>query len=447
MSSHVRPPKIRRKGSRAVVTLSDGSRRRDYALGKFGSRESKNKYEQLLQDWNQSRRRILPNPFPGQAGLDIPLDLTVNELLEKFWNHAQDYYRRPDGTQTTDLSNIKMALRPVKHLYAHTQARLFGPIALKAVRQIMIDGYDHPKFSAQAGVARNTINKRIRRIIKVWKWGAENELVPAMCFEQLQCVEGLRKGRTKARETVKIKPVAEKVIKDTLPHLLPVVAAMVRVQLETAMRPGEVVIMRLQDLDTSGELWTYRPATHKNDWREQDRVIVIGPKAQAMLRPWLEATVGDPTEYLFQPREARQLQDRGRSEGRRTKLWPSHERVRFSRRKAKPSREPRLHYTADTYGRAIARACERAFPFPFPETVTEDNREKWAALHQEEIKAWHKKHRWHPNQLRHTKATEIRRECGRDHARAVLGDTSPAITDVYAERDARLAGEAMELLG
>jgi integrase len=54
---------------------------------------------------------------------------------------------------------------------------------------------------------------------------------------------------------------------------------------------------------------------------------------------------------------------------------------------------------------------------------------------------------WHPHQLRHTKATEIRREAGLDAARAVLGHRSPVVTEVYAEVDQTKAAEVMARLG
>jgi integrase len=54
---------------------------------------------------------------------------------------------------------------------------------------------------------------------------------------------------------------------------------------------------------------------------------------------------------------------------------------------------------------------------------------------------------WHPNQLRHTKATEIRREAGLDAARVVLGHRTPAVTEVYAELDTRKAAEVMARIG
>jgi hypothetical protein len=48
-----------------------------------------------------------------------------------------------------------------------------------------------------------------------------------------------KRGRTEARESDPVKPVARAVVDDTLPVLRPILADMVRVQLETGMRPGE----------------------------------------------------------------------------------------------------------------------------------------------------------------------------------------------------------------
>jgi integrase len=54
---------------------------------------------------------------------------------------------------------------------------------------------------------------------------------------------------------------------------------------------------------------------------------------------------------------------------------------------------------------------------------------------------------WHPNQLRHNAATRLRREFGLDVARAVLGHSSPVVTELYAELDGAKAAEAMERVG
>lgn len=47
--------------------------------------------------------------------------MTVTELLDAFWPHVQKHYRRQDGTPTNEVSDYKLSLRPMKHLYAVKQ--------------------------------------------------------------------------------------------------------------------------------------------------------------------------------------------------------------------------------------------------------------------------------------------------------------------------------------
>jgi hypothetical protein len=75
-----------RQSGQAIVTLSDGDRRRDYLLGTFGSKESKAEYRRLLEEWHVLRRG-LPDPQPSGHELAAG-DLTVAQLLDKFWQHA-----------------------------------------------------------------------------------------------------------------------------------------------------------------------------------------------------------------------------------------------------------------------------------------------------------------------------------------------------------------------
>jgi integrase len=54
---------------------------------------------------------------------------------------------------------------------------------------------------------------------------------------------------------------------------------------------------------------------------------------------------------------------------------------------------------------------------------------------------------WHPNQLRHTKATEVRRVFCLEAAQVTLGHAHARITEVYAERDTRLAADIARKIG
>ena len=56
-------------------------------------------------------------------------------------------------------------------------------------------------------------------------------------------------------------------------------------------------------------------------------------------------------------------------------------------------------------------------------------------------------HSWHPHQLRHNAATELRKEFTLETARIILGHHSAAVTEVYAERDEQEAIEAITKVG
>ena len=47
--------------------------------------------------------------------------------------------------------------------------------------------------------------------------------------------------------------------------------------------------------------------------------------------------------------------------------------------------------------------------------------------------------KWCPNRLRHSAATEIRKQYGLEAAQVVLGHAAADVTQVYAERDLELA--------
>lgn len=77
---------------------------------------------------------------------------------------------------------------------------------------------------------------------------------------------------------------------------------MIDLQLLSGMRPGEACSMRTCDVDRTTQIWTNRPPDHKNTYREQDRVVHLGPKAQALLLPFLKPH--DPAAYVFSPADA-----------------------------------------------------------------------------------------------------------------------------------------------
>jgi integrase len=370
----------------AVVTL-DG---RDHYLGRHGSTESRRAYDRLVAEYLATRAR-------RTAAADPPADLTVNELLLRYWDHARSYYVK-DGRPTSEPETIRQALRPLRELYGDAPARDFGPLALKAVRGAMI----------ARGWCRTYINKQVDRVRRMFAWAAENELVPVAVYQALKTVSGLRKGRSEAREKPPVGPVPDDLVEKTLPRLSPTVAAMVRVQRLTGMRPQEVILMRGADIDRADPAcWVYRPSRHKAQHHDRERLVYLGPRAQAILAPFL---VAEPTGYLFCPRRA-EAQRRAEERARRARPARSGHPARL---KAAPKRSPGEVYDGGAYRKAIRRACQR-LGLPI----------------------------WYPHQIRHSAATEFRRRYGLEVTQALLGHSELGVTQVYAEVDRQRARSVM----
>ena len=158
-------------------------------------------------------------------------------------------------------------------------------------------------------------------------------------------------------------------------------------------------------------LWVYQPPQHKTAHRGKLREVVLGPQAQAILTPYMTREVALP---CFRPSDAEKERAAARvasytpppgvADYRR---WDSY-RKRAEERGERP-RGPD-GWTTGTYGRAIADAARKAGVA-----------------------------RWSPNQIRHTVATRIREKWGLEAAQVVLGHSRDDVTQIYAERNKRLA--------
>jgi integrase len=182
---------------------------------------------------------------PGDGGPSLatmlyqPSGLTVMQFVRAYWDHVTIYYRSLDGRQTNEVDAIRQALKPLVRLFEHLPADLLGPKRLKLVRDELI----------ALGLCRRTVNAQTGRIKRMYKWGVENELVAPSTYHGLQAVGGLKMGRTLAPEGEPVKPVQPELIEGVLQHVSRQVGAMIRLQLLTGMRPGELVIMRTCDID------------------------------------------------------------------------------------------------------------------------------------------------------------------------------------------------------
>ena len=117
--------------------------------------------------------------------------VTVAEVMAAYIKYAKTDYSK-GGRATVEYHQTVSALSHLRRLYGNTPAVEFGPQRLKVVRGSMID----------ADWCRVSINRQVSRIRRMFKWAAGEELIPVTVHQALQTRANLKRGRTKARESV-----------------------------------------------------------------------------------------------------------------------------------------------------------------------------------------------------------------------------------------------------
>ena len=384
--------RLHKQSGQAIVTLPDRlGQRRDVPLGPYNSPASHAEYDRVIAEWLvRGRQHLLPPTNPAER--------SVNDVILAFLQYAQTHY----STEGRETQQFRLSLGPLRQLYGSTPATRFGPKELKAVRLRMVHD----------GLCRNVINRRITRIKTLWKWAAEEALVPGSVYQDVRAVRSLPPNAPGVRQTAHAASAFGEHVERVAPFCPRPVAAMLRLQYLAGMRSGEVRILRTVDVDTSNPAcWLYRPGSdagpfgkHKNAWRGQERVVAFGPQAIAILRPWLRPT--EPMAFLFDPRQSVQERNDARRKA-----------GRVSRRVTKPKRSAGACYTAHSYPQAVRRACEAA-------GVS-----------------------FRPYDLRHGRKMEVRRQLGDEAARSLLGQKSIQSTQHYGTLDLQQATDVASQLG
>lgn len=269
--------RLHKASGQAVVTLNG----KDHYLGKHGSVASRREYDRLITIWIAGGRRPISREVP---------DTTVNEVILGFLRWSETYYRK-DGRETSQVNIIKGALKDLYLLFGRESARAFGPMKLETLRSHWVG----------RGLSRSLVNRRIKIVKQAFGWATARELVPGETYQALRSLRSLAKGRTTAPERSPVLPVPGADVAAVLLHLdgLPIdhpsatLASMVRIQLLTGMRPGELVAMRTSDIDRTGEIWIYRPRSHKTLHRDRERIVYLGPRCQEILTPILVSGQND----------------------------------------------------------------------------------------------------------------------------------------------------------
>jgi integrase len=350
-------------------------------LGKWDSPESKAAYKGIVADWagsqTSSAKPVVPITPADTIPVVAPHRLTIAEALVDYKHHAERYYK------SREVDNLGEALRPVREKFGYLPMSDFGPLQLRVLRNQWIE----------QGLARSTINARVIRIRRFFRWAASHELVDVNVLVRLTTVESLMPGRG-GKETRPKRPVTWEEVEVTLPYLPDMVRAMLLFGWHTGARPAEITTLTTGMIQESGDVWIATLDNHKTAGWGHTREILIGRSAQKVLQPWLR---GDSlNEPIFSPRRVDERQGK----------------------RLKGKRPPGRIYSRAAFQQVVRRACRRAG-----------------------ISVWT------PNMLRHAYGTRLRESAGIEAAQMALGHAKPDTSLIYTSAAKARAIEAVKALG
>lgn len=224
-------PTTKGKIEYAVVRLNG----KDIYLGRWKTKASQQEYDRVIGEWLAG----------GKSGDGRAEDISVTEVCVDYVSEMKKRYRDASGRPTEEFKTVQRIMKMLRANYGSTKAVDFKALRFKAMRQKFVD----------KGLSRYVANKYSRHIIRAFKLASENEKLPADNYLSMKSVEPLQKGRTEARETDPIQPVAIETINATIEHLHGIAADMIRLQLLTGMRPGELCQLKPEHIDREKDIW------------------------------------------------------------------------------------------------------------------------------------------------------------------------------------------------
>jgi len=375
------PPALRKHASSGLAYVAVWNRdlqkeERTY-FGPWGTKEASGAYGRWLADWTARQQE---SPVTSQQAQP-----TVAGAILDFLTWAEVYYVK-EGKQTSEVACLRSALTPLNNL--------FGVLHLADLRPFHLHQYQQQGITL--GWKRGTINDNVERCRRLIRWAAERELCDPALLHRLQTVRALEKGRTEAAEGAKVDLVDQDHLERVWAKLRAPWAALCRLHYHLGCRAEEVCELKVEDIqrersgtrseDSRGR-WAVVPSSHKTQHMGQDRTIMVGKQAEAILLPILE---GVKKGYLFL----------GKGRGR-------HAHLKY-----------RGPVTVSGYRKALAGACGRARVPIFT-----------------------------PIQVRHTSLTRIREKYGESAAQAVAGHSSVNTTQIYTSRMDDLARKVADEWG
>lgn len=243
--------------------------------------QARDEYANLVARWFARGRTPEPK---------VQADPTLREIAEAYQVHALGYYRKRGEPTTQAELCVRVADRVILLCGDRTSTE-FGVTDYKLIRDSWV----------RDGLSRGTVNQYASVVKRFLAWAVEEGKIPITAWQAAWAVRSLPKGRSPAPDLDPVEPIPSDVVEATCGHLSRRLAGMIQVMSLTGMRPGELVVMRGVSINVYRSPWIYCPERHKTEHLGHVRSILVGPRAQAILSPFLAVT--HPDDYLLTARD------------------------------------------------------------------------------------------------------------------------------------------------
>jgi integrase len=358
--------------------------KRIYLPGLYNSPESLQAYHLAMAELNEAKADdVAVKKNEIITATRKVNQISILELVTAFLKWGETYYVK-NGKPTGENSNIYYGTKILVETFGHLNVKKFTQQELKIVRDKLVE----------SGVCRGVVNQRLGIIKRTFSWGVGEGLIDPELHLRLTYVKNLHKGRSIAKDHKKRKPANPADVDAILSYIPLLVADMVRIQRSIGCRPGEIWGMTWDQIDTSDDIWIYKPS-HKTEHHEIDKWLPLNKTCQAVLEKYKDTP---PDAIIFTPKRTVREQAELKAKKRKTRIQPS----QVKRKQYKQVRKESLvgdMYNRHSYRNAIQRACKRAgVPYFFP------------------------------YQLRHRSDDGV---LTKDEVRILYGHTKQSMTDVY----------------
>lgn len=255
------------------------------SLGRGDNPDSRTRYAALLTRLATGQPLQPEAPATSTTGV-----VTLNELMLQYT--LKELPRFSPAEQHCQ----KCAIRICREMFGVVNVAEFGPLKLRKVREAMVAGDPNAKPKPRIPWCRGFVNKQIKRLRSIIRWGVSWELVPQTVADALGSVKSLGIGESSARETPARLAIPQENIDAVRGQLRQKHRDIFDLLLLTGARPGEIIGLTLGMIERTDDTWRCDLAKHKTAHRGKSRTLYFNQTAQKILERYKTAK---PDEKLF----------------------------------------------------------------------------------------------------------------------------------------------------